>query len=56
VLEDERTCVFRFPEPDGLVMGKFRGFHIASPSLAHARIRLPTGVSSLMKGGGELRR
>ena len=31
VVEDERTCVFRFPEPDGLALGKFRGFHIASP-------------------------
>jgi ABC-type transport system substrate-binding protein len=32
LVEDERTCVFRFPVPDGLVMAKFRGFHIASPS------------------------
>ena len=31
-VEDERTCVFRFPEPDGLALGKFRGFHIASPA------------------------
>jgi ABC-type transport system substrate-binding protein len=35
VVEDERTFVFRFPEPDGLVMGKFRGFHIASTSFWH---------------------
>ena len=31
-VEGERRCVFRFPQPDGLVLGKFRGFHIASPS------------------------
>jgi ABC-type transport system substrate-binding protein len=30
VVEDEQTCVFQFPEPDGLALGKFRGFHIAS--------------------------
>ncbi len=30
VVEDEHTCVFHFPEPDGLALGKFRGFHIAS--------------------------
>jgi hypothetical protein len=28
-VEDELTCVFRFPEPDGLVLGRLRGFHIA---------------------------
>ena len=31
VVEDDETCVFKFPEPDGLALGKFRGFHIASP-------------------------
>jgi len=31
-VEDELTCVFRFPVPDGLALGKFRGFHIASSS------------------------
>jgi ABC-type transport system substrate-binding protein len=29
---EDSVCVFRFPEPDGLVLGKFRGFHIASSS------------------------
>jgi len=29
-VEDDQTCVFHFPEPDGLALGKFRGFHIAS--------------------------
>jgi hypothetical protein len=28
---DEHRIRFRFPEPDGLAVGKFRGFHIASP-------------------------
>ena len=38
---DDHTCVFRFPEADGLVLGKFRGFHIASLLvLGHARLRL----------------
>jgi ABC-type transport system substrate-binding protein len=32
VVEDELTCVFTFPVPDGLALGKFRGFHIASSS------------------------
>ena len=35
VVEDELTCVFRLPEPDGLILGKFRGFHIASTSFWH---------------------
>ena len=30
VVENGRTCVFKLPEPDGLILGKFRGFHIAS--------------------------
>ena len=30
IVEDDQTCVFRFPEPDGFVLGNFRGFHIAS--------------------------
>ena len=29
-VRDEQTCLFRLPEPDGLILGKFRGFHIAS--------------------------
>ena len=29
---DEHRIRFRFPEPDGLAVGKFRGFHIASSS------------------------
>ena len=28
---DDQTIVFRFPEPDGLAIAKFRGFHVASP-------------------------
>ena len=32
VVEDEDTAVFHFPVPDGLALGKFRGFHIASSS------------------------
>ena len=35
VVEDDLTCVFRLPEPDGLILGKFRGFHIASSSFWH---------------------
>ena len=27
---DDHTVRFRFPEPDGLAVGKFRGFHIGS--------------------------
>jgi ABC-type transport system substrate-binding protein len=27
---DDFTLRMRFPEPDGLILGKFRGFHIAS--------------------------
>jgi hypothetical protein len=45
---DERTCVFRFPEPDGLLMGKFRGFHIASPSFWHTH-----GFGYKKTGSGE---
>ena len=48
VVEDERTCVFRFPEPDGLVMGKFRGFHIAGPSFWHTH-----GFGYKKTGSGE---
>ena len=47
-VEDERTCVFRFPEPDGLVLGKFRGFHIASPSFWHTH-----GFGYKKTGSGE---
>jgi len=47
-VEDERTCVFGFPEPDGLVLGKFRGFHIASPSFWHAH-----GFGYTRTGSGE---
>ena len=48
VVEDDRTCVFRFPEPDALVMGKFRGFHIASPSFWHTH-----GFGYKKTGSGE---
>jgi ABC-type transport system substrate-binding protein len=27
---DSQTLTVRFPEPDGLVLGKFRGFHVPS--------------------------
>lgn len=47
-VEDERTCVFRFPEPDGLVLGKFRGFHVASPSFWHTH-----GFGYKRTGSGE---
>ena len=52
VVEDDRTCVFRFPEPDGLVMGKFRGFHIASPSFG-TRTGLGTRRRAAAKATGE---
>ena len=29
-LVDDHTLRMHFPEPDGLVLGKFRGFHIPS--------------------------
>jgi len=48
VVEDEQTCVFRFPVPDGLVMAKFRGFHIASPSFWHTH-----GFGYKKTGSGE---
>jgi ABC-type transport system substrate-binding protein len=48
VVEDERTCVFHFPEPDGLALGKFRGFHIASPSFWHTH-----GFGYKKTGSGE---
>ncbi len=32
---DEHTVRFRFPEPDGLAVGKMRGFHIASDDFWH---------------------
>lgn len=32
VVGSEYQCVLRFPEHDGVALGKFRGFHIASPS------------------------
>jgi ABC-type transport system substrate-binding protein len=48
LVEDEQTCVFRFPEPDGLALGKFRGFHIASPSFWHTH-----GFGYKKTGSGE---
>ena len=48
VVEDDRTCVLRVPEPDGLIMGKFRGFHIASPSFWHTH-----GFGYKKTGSGE---
>jgi hypothetical protein len=30
VCPDDYTVRFEFPEPDGLALAKFRGFHIAS--------------------------
>jgi hypothetical protein len=47
-VEDERTCVFRFPEPDGLIMAKFRGFHIAGSSFWHTH-----GFGYKQTGSGE---
>jgi ABC-type transport system substrate-binding protein len=47
-VEDEQTCVFRFPEPDGLIMAKFRGFHIAGSSFWHTH-----GFGYKKTGSGE---
>ena len=45
---DDQTIRFHFPEPDGLAVGKMRGFHIASPAFWRE-----TGFGYRKNGSGE---